>query len=127
MSNIKEIIEDFMIRLDLPYKNVEENIWIIDDSEQGLENIAIDFHDEVISLRISVCNIPDSNRKAIFKKLLELNLDLIYGAYGIVEDKIVLTHSILFEEITFDKFASIYSAFTFSMLDSLNKISKELD
>ncbi len=127
MSNQpNEIIEDIIIKMNFSYKNPQENIWLVEDDELGLDNIFINYHDGVINIRISICDIPQKNREQFFRMLLELNTNIIYGGYGIVGNKIVLSHSILFENITFDKFAYIYNAFTLYIIEDLKKIAKEL-
>lgn len=126
MDNVKDIIEDYIIELDLPYKVPEENTWLIDDFEQNIENIIININDEIVTLRITICNLPSDNKEKLFKTLLELNTNFVYGSYGIVEDKIVLSHSILLESLTYDKFSYVYNAFTLSLLNDLKKIKNEL-
>ncbi|MFW5800216.1 MAG: hypothetical protein ACOCV8_05310 [Spirochaetota bacterium] len=126
MDNVKDIIEDYIIELDLPYKVPEENTWLIDDFEQNIENIIVNINDEIVTLRITICNLPSDNKEKLFKTLLELNTNLVYGGYGIVEDKIVLSHSVLLESLTYDKFSYVYNAFTLSLLNDLKKIKNEL-
>jgi hypothetical protein len=76
-------------------------------------------------MRITVCDIPTTDKELFFKKFLELNENIIYGGYGIVDNKVVFSHSIPYNSnLTFDKFAHIYSAFTFYFIQDIKKILK---
>lgn len=131
MDQVKDMIENYLVKLYLPFKKIslpydlpEGTTWIIDDYEQKLENIIINYNNNVITLRLSVCDIPKSNRLRFYEQVLEMNNRIIYGGYGIIEDKLIISHSSPLEGLTFDKFASIYNAFTFSLLQDLKEISK---
>lgn len=124
MNNISENLEEYLIQLDLPYKKADVNMWIIDDLEQDLEDIIINIHDNVITIRVNVCKIPSINKLSLYKNLLLLNEKLIYGGYSKIDDNIVLIHSIpITDELSFEKFSYIYHSFTFSLIQDLIKIS----
>lgn len=125
-NNISDTIEDFIIKMFLPYKSPEENIWIIDDMEQGLENIILNHHSTVLTLTLTICDVPKENKMHFYRKFLEMNSDIIYGGYGIFEDKIIFSHSIPVEGMDYDKFSYVYQAFTFYISQDLKKIYNEI-
>ena len=127
MDNINEIIEDFMVKMFLPYKSPEENIWIIDDVEQGLENIILNYNGNVITMTLTICDIPTENKKEFYRKFLEMNAVIVYGGYGIFENKIIFSHSIPIDGFTYEKFSYVYHTFTFYISQDLKKISNEIN
>jgi hypothetical protein len=89
--DIKEKLEGYFIELSVPYENKGDDMWIVNDEDKGVENLIVTADDQLVTLTINVMKVPSSNKEEFFETLLKLNAtDMIHGAYGIVEDEVML-------------------------------------
>ena len=90
----REDIERFLIRLELPYEELRESMWLVGNGQEG------------VLLRAEVMRTPDDEelRQGLFRSLLELNAtDLVHGAYGLEGDDIVLTDALELADLDFSE------------------------
>ena len=100
-------IEQFLIDLKYSYQEVKPNLWLLDDTEHNLEGIAIMYADPLVIVEVQVMNAPREHREEFFAKLLELNAsDMIYGAYGLEGDKVIIIETMDYESMDYAEFRS---------------------
>ena len=93
--DIKEKVEGYFIELSIPFDAKEENLWVIDDPDKGMEKVIVAANDQVVTITVNVMEVPSSKKEEFFETLLKLNAtDMIHGAYGINGDNVVLTDSL---------------------------------
>ena len=109
----REDFESFMIRMELDFEEIGENLWIVDPDRSGRSSIVVGYSPPLVVLRSAVREEPenDAERLALFARLLELNAtDLVHGAYGLEDGEIVLSHALEVENLDFSELqASIES------------------
>jgi hypothetical protein len=109
----REDFESFMIRMDLDFEEIGENLWIVDPDRSGRASIVVGYSPPLVVLRSAIRDAPDNDadRLTLFARLLELNAtDLVHGAYGLEDGEIVLSHALEVENLDFSEFqASIES------------------
>ena len=104
-------IEGYMINLGLTFEQINENSWIINDEDKGLEQVAVISADTLVVVRVNVMDTPQNNREAFFKELLELNAaDLIHGAYALENDKVILVDSLELDTLDIEEFQASLDA-----------------
>ena len=104
-------IEQYLIDLKYSYSEVKPNLWLIDDTEHGLEGIAVMHADPLIIIRVQVMSAPQNNRLGFFTKLLELNAsEMTHGAYGLESDKVVIINTMEYETLDYDEFRAALDA-----------------
>ncbi|MCL2479173.1 MAG: YbjN domain-containing protein [Treponema sp.] len=109
-------VEQYLIDLMYTYREVEPNFWIIEDSEHGLEGAAVIYADPLVIIRVQVMDAPKEKRLEFFTKLLELNSsDLVHGAYGLDNGKIVLIDTLEYENIDYSRFRAVLDAFSLAL------------
>jgi hypothetical protein len=109
-------IEKFLIDLMYTYREVEKNLWILEDPEHSLEGVALVYSEPLVIVRIQVMDIPKTKREEFFAKLLELNAkDLIHGAYGLEGDKVVLIDTLEYETLDYSEFRATLDAFSLAL------------
>jgi hypothetical protein len=93
MSDSK--LEGYLIDLKLSYREVGENMWMIEDEERGLQGVVVMRADPLVVLRVVVMEAPAENRLELFTKLLELNAkDILHGAYALEGNDIVFVDTL---------------------------------
>jgi hypothetical protein len=114
----KNKVEQYLIDLMLNYREVEENLWVLEDEEHNLTGTMIMFNEPLVIFRMVLMNVPEDkdNRFALFTKLLELNArDVVYGAYALEQGEgqgqIILVNTLSYETMDSEEFQSTLDAF----------------
>ncbi|MDR1302879.1 MAG: YbjN domain-containing protein [Treponema sp.] len=109
-------IEQYLIELMVTYKEVADNLWLLDDEEYGMEGVAIMYVDPLVIFRIQVMDAPKEQRLELFTKLLELNAcDVIHGAYALESDRIVLIDTLEYNTMDYQEFRATLDAFSLAL------------
>jgi len=107
-------IEEFLIRTEFPFEQVDEGFWLIHDEFDQIDNIVIYHSPPVVTFRVKLLEVPDLDdevRLELFTRLLELNAtSMVAGAYGLEDESVVVVDTLQAENIDFNEFqASIDS------------------
>ena len=101
-------IEQYLIDLKYSYQEVKPNLWLLDDTEHDLEGIAVMYTEPLVIFRVQVMNVPRENKLEFFTKLLELNAqEMIYGAYGVEGDKVVMINTLQYGHMDYAEFQAV--------------------
>ena len=117
-------IEQFLINLMYTYQQVEQNLWLIDDEEHSLNGVAIALTDSLVTFRVVVMDDPGNNLLEFYTLLLELNADLIHGAYAVSGGKILLIDTLEFDTMDFGDFRAVLDAFSLALTQHYPVLSK---
>jgi hypothetical protein len=117
VANVVECkVEQFLINLMYSYQEIGENLWLMDDEEHSLEGVVVMYADPLVIVRTAVMDVPDKNRMELFTKLLELNAnDLLHGAYGLDNNKVILIDTLEYETLDFEEFRATLDAFSLAL------------
>lgn len=122
-SNTK--IESYMINLGLTFEGIDENSWIINDDEKGLEQVAVIAADPLIVVRVNVMDIPEKGREEFFEQLLQLNAtDLVHGAYALENGKVILVDTLEYETLDMEEFQATLDAVGLALAQHYPILSK---
>ena len=118
-------IEQYLIDMKLSYRELGENLWFLDDEEQGFQEIAIMLNHPLVVFRSLIMDAPKENRLEFFTKLLELNAaDLLHGAYGLEGNKIVLVDTLQYDEMDADEFRASLDSFSLALTQHYPVLSR---
>jgi hypothetical protein len=109
-------IEQYLIDLMYTYRDVEPNLWLLEDPEHNLEEVAVVYSDPLVIVRVQVMDAPETKREEFFIKLLELNAgDLVHGAYGLEGNKVVLIDTLEYDTLDYTEFRATLDAFSLAL------------
>ena len=109
-------IEQYLIELMLSYREIESNLWLLDDEEHGMPQIVIMYAEPLVVFRTLVMDAPQNNRLELFTKLLELNAaDVVNGAYALEQDHVVLIDTLQCDTMDFAEFRAVLDAFSLAL------------
>ncbi|MDR2485739.1 MAG: YbjN domain-containing protein [Treponema sp.] len=109
-------IEQYLIELMFTYREIESNLWLLDDEEQGMPQVAIIYADPLVVFRTLVMDAPQNRRIELFTKLLELNAtDVVHGAYALEHEQIVLIDTLEYDTMDFEEFRATLDAFSLAL------------
>jgi hypothetical protein len=101
----REDVEGYLVRMELPFQEIEEGLWMIGDDRETAPVFAT-YAPPLLLIRVEVMDVPEdeSLRNGLFRELLELNAtDLVHGAYGLDENQIVLTDTLQLVDLDFSE------------------------
>ncbi len=117
-------IESYLINLGITYEEIGENTWILNDPQNGLEQVAVAVNEPLVVVRVKVMNVPDSKREEFFLKLLQINgSDLIHGAYAIVENDVILIDTLNYETMDLEDFQATLDAISLALTEHYSLLS----
>jgi hypothetical protein len=111
MTTTNEQIEAYLIEAELPFEQVGDGVWLIQDDTDYIDNIVAIHNEPVITFRVKLMEAPENGRLELFTRLLELNAtSMVAGAFGLEEDAIVIVDTLQSENLDYNEFqASIDS------------------
>ncbi|MDR1588312.1 MAG: YbjN domain-containing protein [Treponema sp.] len=118
-------IEQYLIDLMYTYQQVEQNLWLIDDEEHSLRDVAVMLAEPLVIVRVAVMNAPRENPLEFYAKLLELNArDLVHGAYALEDGKVVLIDTLEYDTMDYGEFRATLDAFSLALTQHYPILSK---
>lgn len=108
MSHL-ERLESHMIQLGLRYEAVQERTWVLYTDTAIRAPIACKLEEPIILLTVPLfqvsANAPDN--EGLFRRLLELNSELLHSSYGLEGDQVVLSSAHPVETLDFLEFQAM--------------------
>jgi hypothetical protein len=118
-------IEQYLIDMMLSYRELDSNLWLVDDEEHGVEGVVIAYASPLVIFRSVVMNAPSENRLELFSKLLELNAtDVVHVAYGLDDEQIVLIDTLEYDTMDYAEFRATLDAFSVALAQHYPILSK---
>lgn len=101
----REDVENYLIRMELPFQELEEGLWVVGDGQEAAP-VFVNYAPPLLLVRVEVMDTPGEEklRHGLFRELLELNAtDLVHGAYGLDGNEIVLTDTLQLADLDFSE------------------------
>ena len=89
-ERVKEYILElgFSIDEEIP----EEEIVVINDAERGIHELVIDCEDDLVVLEQLILKFEGEMPAAVYRRILQMNRSLVYGAFTLNEDGDILLY-----------------------------------
>jgi len=124
----REDVENFLIRLELPYQELEDGLWVVrGDGQEGSAAVFVSHDPPLLLMRVGVMDAPEDEelRKGLFRELLEMNAtELVHGAYGLDGDEVVLTDSLQLEDLDFSEFQASLESIMLALRSHYENLSR---
>jgi hypothetical protein len=118
-------IEEYLTDLMYSFRAVDDNFWLLEDSEHNLEGVAIIYCDPLVVVRVAVMDAPREGRLEFFEKLLELNAnDMIHGAYAIENGKVIMIDTLEYDTMDYMEFRATLDALSLALTQHFPILSK---
>ena len=88
MSEAFTLVKDYVLQLGFAIEREipEEEIVIINDDERGISRLVIDCEDTVLVLEQLIVGLPVEAPAALYRRLLQMNRELVFGAFVLNEE-----------------------------------------
>lgn len=119
-----EDVESYLIRMDLPYEELDEGIWVIHDEYDHIENIVVHFADPLVIFRVKLMELPEADNTELFRMLLEFNTsEVVHGAYGLEGNSVVVMDTREAVNMDFNEFQASVDSLTLAIAQHYPKLS----
>ena len=90
MSEMLDRVRDYVLELGLAIDSEipEEEILIVNDEERAISHLVIDCEDTILVLEQLIVQLPSTADSSVYKRLLQINRTLIFGAFVLNEEGI---------------------------------------
>jgi hypothetical protein len=87
MADNFELVKSYLLDMDIPIVSEDpaERLVVIDDEDNGVKDLVIDCEAPLLVLEQVIMEIP-ANPGDLFKRLLQMNRELVHGAFVMDEE-----------------------------------------
>ncbi len=88
MTDRFELVKQYVMEMDMEIstEDTAEELIVVNDEENGIKNLIVDCEDPIVILEQVILEIPVKS-DGLYKRLLQMNRNLVHGAFVIDEDE----------------------------------------
>ena len=122
MSDMLDRVRDYVLELGLAIESEipEEEILIVDDEERAISHLVIDCEDTILVLEQLIVQLPSTTDSSVYKRLLQINRTLIFGAFVLNEegDTLVYRNTLALENLDLNELEGTLNALTLALAEN---------
>ncbi len=122
MSERFEQVKEFVLELGLSIDQEipEDEIVIVNDQERGIQNLVIDCEDDVLVLEQLIMEAGHIAKAEVFKRILQMNRELVYGAFVLNEegDTLIYRNTLALENLDLNELESTINALSLGLAEN---------
>ncbi len=82
MSGKFELVKNYLFDMgvSITEEDLKEELFIVENEENGIKNLIIDCEDSILIIEQVIMMVP-AEPKDLFKRLLQMNRELVHGAF----------------------------------------------
>ena len=110
----REDLESFLIRTEMDYEEIGENLWIVDPpggTSTGEPAVVISYSPPLVVFRAKIGTAPD-----------DAEHNLVHGAYGLEENEIILTDALEIENLDYTEFLASLESLALAVTSHRHKL-----
>jgi len=91
MQNKFDLVKSYLhdMEMAITSEKVEEELVVVQNEENGIKNLVIDCEEPILVLEQVIMKVP-ADPKDLFKRLLQMNRNLVHGAFVLDESAEVI-------------------------------------
>ena len=124
-------VTEFVELLDVSVErvNVEKTLFVLEDESRGISNLIVDCEDEILIIEQLIMELPVSAGADAYCRLLQMNRELVHGAFVIDEGgtKLLFRDTLQLANLDFNELDASINALSLglaSFADELIALSK---
>ena len=122
MSERFEQVKEFVLELGLGIDQEipEDEIVIVNDQDRGIQSLVIDCEDDVLVLEQLIMEFGHIAKPEIFKRILQMNRELVYGAFVLNEegDTLIYRNTLALENLDLNELESTINALSLGLAEN---------
>ena len=126
-QKVTELVE--LLDVSVERVNVEKTLFVLEDESRGISNLIVDCEDEILIIEQLIMELPVSAGADAYLRLLQMNRELVHGAFVIDEGgtKLLFRDTLQLANLDFNELDSSINALSLglaSFADELIALSK---
>jgi hypothetical protein len=124
-------VTEFVELLDVSVErvDVEKKLFVLEDESRGISNLIVDCEDEILIIEQLIMELPVSAGTDAYRRLLQMNRELVHGAFVIDEGgtKLLFRDTLQLANLDFNELDASINALSLglaSFADELIALSK---
>lgn len=124
-------VTEFVELLDVSVErvDVENKLFVLEDESRGISNLIVDCEDEILIIEQLIMELPVSAGADAYRRLLQMNRELVHGAFVIDEGgtKLLFRDTLQLANLDFNELDASINALSLglaSFADELIALSK---
>lgn len=124
-------VTEFVELLDVSVErvDVEKKLFVLEDESRGISNLIVDCEDEILIIEQLIMELPVSTGADAYRRLLQMNRELVHGAFVIDEGgtKLLFRDTLQLANLDFNELDASINALSLglaSFADELIALSK---
>jgi len=125
-------VTEFVELLDVSVErvDVEKTLFVLEDESRGISNLIVDCEDEILIIEQLIMELPVSAGADAYRRLLQMNRELVHGAFVIDEGgtKLLFRDTLQLANLDFNELDASINALSLglaSFADELIALSKD--
>ena len=122
MSDMLDQVRGYVLELGLAIESEipEEEILIVNDEERAISHLVIDCEDTILVLEQLIVQLPSTVDSSVYKRLLQINRTLIFGAFVLNEegDTLVYRNTLALENLDLNELEGTLNALTLALAEN---------
>jgi len=122
MSDMLGQVRDYVLELGLAIESEipEEEILIVNDEDRAISHLVIDCEDTILVLEQLIVELPSTVDSSVYKRLLQINRTLIFGAFVLNEegDTLVYRNTLALENLDLNELEGTLNALTLALAEN---------
>ncbi len=122
MSDMLDQVRDYVLELGLAIESEipEEEILIVNDEDRAISHLVIDCEDTILVLEQLIVELPSTVDLSVYKRLLQINRTLIFGAFVLNEegDTLVYRNTLALENLDLNELEGTLNALTLALAEN---------
>ncbi len=120
-----DTLESYMLRMELPHEQVSDDTWVLAPDSLRHARIIARIEDPIILYSTPLFGVTDVtvDREGLFRKLLEFNDHLLYCAYALDNEQIVLSGAQQIEDLDYGEFQAMIEDMVMAIDSHLDQLT----
>jgi len=120
-TSVVDRIQGFLVQLNLPVVyDAENTLFVINDEESGYSSLFVNYDAPLVTFEQFIMPVSFTNRESVFLRLLQMNRELVHGAFAIDEsgERVIFRDTLQAENIDFNEFEGTLNALSLAMAEN---------
>ena len=127
MENKFELVKEYLQEMEISIvsEDIEEELVVVEDEENGIKNLVIDCEAPIVVIEQVIMTVP-SETATLYKRLLQLNRELVHGAFVLDEDEryIIFRDTLQLENLDRNELEASIHALSLALSEYGNELLK---
>jgi len=118
-------LESYLLQMELPNEPLGDGTWVLSPESLRDNRIVVKVVDPIVLFTTPIFKVDEAtpNREQLFRRLLELNEELLHCAYGLDGDQILLSGAHPLENLDYNEFQAMVDDISMSLDRHLDELS----